>query len=123
MPSSLPRNDAFFAAAAKPAGGRSLQSALVSARQTGVLQLKGRSLPHVPAEAFDIASVPLPEGVNWWETRETIERLDLSENALKTIPDALRALTMLKAITAHTSHASPSLASPRVAPQACPCRT
>ena len=86
----LQQNDRFFAASEPSA--KSLQLALSSARQTGVLSLARRSLKELPAAAFDIGAVELPEGEVWWETRETLERLDASENALTTIPDALSAL-------------------------------
>ena len=45
-------------------GGRALSSALVQARQSGQLKLRGRGLTALPPEVLDISSVALPEGAD-----------------------------------------------------------
>eukprot|EP00966_Prymnesium_polylepis_P016254 374902-Prymnesium_polylepis.1 len=90
---------------------RALSSALLAARQSGALNLRGRNLPALPgaltpprlglasrlahvaarppsvaAEVFDISSVQLPEGGKWWEMRDTLDSIDVSENALTELP-------------------------------------
>jgi Leucine-rich repeat (LRR) protein len=74
-------------------GGRALTSALIHARQSGHLKLRGRALATLPAEVLDIASVSLPEGSAWWETREFLETLDASQNELVALPEAFGAPT------------------------------
>lgn len=82
---------------------KALQTALVQARNTGHLKLRGRGLAALPDLAFDIGAVPLPEGQGvWWETRETLETLDASENDVRSIPDALASLVDLREL--HLTH-------------------
>jgi Leucine-rich repeat (LRR) protein len=85
-----PRNESFF----EPQG-RSIQSALVAARQDGVLKLRARGLTAFPPEVWNIGSVELPQDGKWWETRELLERLDASENCLAELPDDVAALEQL----------------------------
>ena len=40
-----------------------------------------------PDEIWDIATVELPDNTNWWETRETLETIDASQNEITTLPD------------------------------------
>lgn len=61
--------------------------ALQRARQGGHLKLQGRALSLLPDEVWDIATVELPEGTNWWETRETLETIDVSQNDITTLPE------------------------------------
>lgn len=70
-------------------GGRKVVTALVSARKSGNLNLKGCKLTSLPDETFNIASVKLPEGDKWWEMRDALEILDASENELTDLPAAV----------------------------------
>ena len=56
----------------------------------------------MPAEVFDISSVELTAGGNWWETRETIETLDASQNEIASVPEALRQLPELRELEGAT---------------------
>lgn len=64
-----------------------LTKLLQKARQGGNLKLQGRQLPSLPDEIWDIATVPLPESTNWWESRETLETIDVSQNEITSLPD------------------------------------
>lgn len=68
-------------------GGSSITKALQRARQDGHLKLQGRSLHSLPDEVWDIATVELPNNTNWWETRETLEIIDASQNEIASLPD------------------------------------
>ena len=46
-----------------------------------------RALAALPDEIWDIATVELPDNTNWWETRETLETLDCSQNEITSLPD------------------------------------
>ena len=61
--------------------------ALQQARQGGHLKLRARGLQSLPEEVWDIATVPLANNSNWWETRETLETIDVSQNEIATLPD------------------------------------
>ena len=78
------RNEAFFAPAS---GEQALQKILVRARETGHCNLRGRQLTELPSACLDINSVALPEGGAWWDCRETLEKLDASQNELSALPD------------------------------------
>ena len=78
------RNEAFFAPAS---GEQALQKILVRARETGQCNLRGRQLTELPSACLDINSVALPEGGAWWDCRETLEKLDASQNELSALPD------------------------------------
>ena len=65
----------------------SIVKALQRARQGGQLKLQGRGLTSLPDEIWDIATVELPDNTNWWETRETLETIDASQNEITTLPD------------------------------------
>ena len=77
-------------------GGKALQAALVAGRQSGHLKLRGRSLTALPAETCAIGTVALPEGSAWWETRETLETLDASQNEIELLPDEISCLDQLR---------------------------
>ena len=77
-------------------GGKAVSSALIQGRQSGHLKLRGRGLTALPAEACHIGSVALPEGSAWWETRETLETLDASQNEIASLPDEISALDQLR---------------------------
>ena len=79
------RNEAFFAPATS--GEQALQKILVRARETGQCNLRGRQLTELPSACLDINSVALPEGGAWWDCRETLEKLDASQNELSALPD------------------------------------
>ena len=51
-------------------------------------------LPPVPAPLP--VPVPLPEGVAWWETRETLETIDASQNELTSLPAGIAGLDCLR---------------------------
>ena len=76
--------------------GAAVQKALINGRQSGHLKLRGRGLPALPHEVCDIGSVPLPEGVAWWETRETLETIDASQNELTSLPAGIAGLDCLR---------------------------
>ena len=78
------RNEAFFAPAS---GEQALQKILVRARETGQCNLRGRQLTELPSACLDINSVALPEGGAWWDCRETLEKLDASQNELSALPE------------------------------------
>ena len=61
--------------------------ALQQARQGGHLKLRARGLPSLPEEVWDIATVELPDNSSWWETRETLETIDVSQNEIVALPD------------------------------------
>ena len=46
-------------------GGRALSQALVHARQSGHLKIRGRGLTELPTAVLDISQVALPEGSAW----------------------------------------------------------
>ena len=77
-------------------GGQATTKALMQGRQSGHLKLRGKGLTVLPAETFNIASVVLPEGSAWWETRETLETLDCSQNELTSLSDDISALDQLR---------------------------
>ena len=78
------RNEAFFAPAS---GEQALQKILIAARETGQCNLRGRQLKELPSACLDINSVALPEGGAWWDCRETLEKLDVSQNELIALPE------------------------------------
>ena len=78
------RNEAFFAPAS---GEQALQKMLIAARETGHCNLRGRQLKELPAACLDINSVVLPKGSAWWSCRETLEKLDVSQNELTAMPE------------------------------------
>ena len=78
------RNEAFFAPAS---GEQALQKILIAARETGQCNLRGRQLKELPSACLDINSVALPEGGAWWDCRETLEKLDVSQNELSALPE------------------------------------
>ena len=67
--------------------GSNLTKVLQRARQDGQLKLQGRQLSSLPDEVWDIATVELPDNTNWWETRETLETIDASQNEISRLPD------------------------------------
>ena len=67
--------------------GSNLTKLLQRARQAGHLKLQGRQLLSLPDEIWDIATVELPDNTNWWETRETLETIDVSQNEIACLPD------------------------------------
>ena len=90
-----------------PVSAQVLSKILVAARTSGHLKLGGRGLSALPEAAFDIGSVPLPEGAPWWETRETLETLDASDNSLTALPRAMASLVELRELNlAHNAIAS-----------------
>ena len=68
-------------------GSKATSHALIQGRQSGHLKLQGRGLTALPKEVCDIGSVALPEGSAWWETRETLETLNCSQNDISELPD------------------------------------
>ena len=92
-----------------PPPSKALQTLLVQARQTGHLKLRGRQLEELPPAAFDIGSVPLPEGSPWWETRETLETIDASQNALRALPDSLGRLTSMRKLMLANNQVGPRI--------------
>ena len=79
------RNEAFFAPAS--GGEQALQKVLVAARESGACNLRGRQLRQLPPACLDINSVQLPEGGQWWLMRETLEKIDASQNELTSLPE------------------------------------
>ena len=77
-------------------GSTATRHALVQGRISGHLKLRGRGLTALPPEACEIGTVALPEGSAWWETRETLEALDASQNEMTALPDAIAALDQLR---------------------------
>lgn len=99
------RNESFFQQQPQQ-GGRSIQSALVAARQDGVLKLRARGLTAFPPEVWNIGSVELPQDGKWWETRDVLERLDASENSLGEVPSDVAALEQLLELNLSHNHIS-----------------
>ena len=54
----------------------------------------------LPPLCCNIGSVVLPEGSAWWETRETLETMDVSQNELISLPDELGTLEDLQQLDA-----------------------
>ena len=88
-------------------GNKAVQKSLVQGRQSGHLKLRGKGLTALPPEACNIGSVPLPEsngvfgeGGAWWETRETLETLDCSENEITALPNEITGLDQLRELNA-----------------------
>ena len=77
-----------------------VSKALQQARVSGNLKLQSRGLRALPAQCCDIGSVQLPEGSAWWETRETIETMDISQNELTSLPEAVGDLEDLRELDA-----------------------
>ena len=73
-----------------------ISKALVQARFSGNLKLQSRGLTALPPQCCNIGSVALPEGAPWWETRETIETMDVSQNEISMLPDAVGSLEDLR---------------------------
>ena len=77
-------------------GSKATSHALIQGRQSGHLKLQGRGLTALPKEVCDIGSVALPEGSAWWETRETLETLNCSQNDISELPDDIASLDQLR---------------------------
>ena len=90
------RNEAFFAGSSS-SEAPSVSKQLIKACQTGQLTLRDLGLHSLPEETFDIAS-HVPAGVNWWESHETLLRLDASQNKLSGIPPSIASLQRLTSL-------------------------
>jgi Leucine-rich repeat (LRR) protein len=81
-------------------GHQNLSKAFIQARFSGHLKLQARGLTMLPPLCCNIGSVVLPEGSAWWETRETLETMDVSQNELISLPDELGTLEDLQQLDA-----------------------
>ena len=80
------RNSAFFQGKeVETSGSSGLSRLFKTARETGKINLSGRSLTEIPDTVFMLAST-LEEGDKFWEVNP-LSRLDVASNLLKNIPD------------------------------------
>ncbi len=77
-----------------------ISKVLIQARCSGHLKLQSRGLTSLPPQCCDIGNVVLPDGMPWWETRETLETMDVSQNELRMLPDAIGSLEDLRELDA-----------------------
>jgi Leucine-rich repeat (LRR) protein len=99
----MQRRGAGAAASSEPElvlGHQNLSKAFIQARFSGHLKLQARGLTMLPPLCCNIGSVVLPEGSAWWETRETLETMDVSQNELISLPDELGTLEDLQQLDA-----------------------